>query len=133
MGQLFRYALESGFILCLGYMVYKWVMAGERQHALNRAVLYAIYLLSFLLPLLHLPVSGHFGNRAGGGIITSELQPLGIVPDGEDWTRLLPVVLVAVYLAGALVTLAATLMGLYRITTIIRGEKKSRPDVLHLS
>jgi len=52
MGSIFSYAMTSSIILCFWYLAYKLILAGERQHTCNRLILYVIYAMSLLLPLL---------------------------------------------------------------------------------
>ena len=39
MGAIFSYSLVSGLLLLAMYPVYKWLMAGERQHGYTRLIL----------------------------------------------------------------------------------------------
>lgn len=58
MGILFSYSLYSSILLSLLYLSYKWVLAGENQHAYNRTALWLICLVALLgLPLSRLAAS----------------------------------------------------------------------------
>ena len=46
MGGLLAYTVYTGIFLLAGYLLYKWVMAGEKQMSLNRAVLLGIYAIA---------------------------------------------------------------------------------------
>ena len=131
MGSIFSYALASSLILCLGYLSYKWILAGERQHAYNRGVLYAIYASALLLPFLAenrdslLDLSSgegtgiEIGEISGGMIISAN----HVADRPEDLT---PKILTYIYLAGATATLIYSIMGAWQLIKIIRnGEKIS--------
>lgn len=53
MGSLFSYSIFSAVILSIGYLVYKALLAGYRQHACNRLALYSIYISALLIPLVN--------------------------------------------------------------------------------
>ena len=59
MGGVFAYSLYSSLILVAMYLTYKWVLAGERQHGFNRAILLGIYVAALVLPSFALG----FGSR----------------------------------------------------------------------
>lgn len=46
MGGLLAYTVYTGIFLLAGYLLYKWVMAGEKQMSLNRVVLLGIYAIA---------------------------------------------------------------------------------------
>ncbi len=67
MGELFSYTLVSGIILLSLYLPYKLLLAGERQHRFNRAVIICMYLVAVTVPLLpriSFPVGGTASEAA---------------------------------------------------------------------
>ena len=51
MGELFSITLVSGVMLLCMYLPYKLLLAGERQHRFNRAVIICMYLVAVTVPL----------------------------------------------------------------------------------
>lgn len=129
MGEIFAYSLVSGLLLLAMYPVYKWLMAGERQHGFNRGLLWAIYLAALLLPLavpslreLAERLTAHGAGEAQGGLITAGVPE---VSQAETDQSLLPRILLWGYVAGIVATLGYTVMTALRLRLIIaEGEKR---------
>lgn len=133
MGSIFSYAVASSILLSIGYLAYKWIMAGERQHSCNRLVLYLIYIFAFTLPALagewrslFPPVSSTEFNAAieigalQTGIISQE-------PLKSGSRSIVPVVMTIIYSAGVFAALIYSLAGAWQIASIIRnGEKQKK-------
>ena len=66
MGELMSFTLTSGIILLSMYLPYRLLLAGEKQHRLNRVILLAIYMAAIVIPLVR-PVAlpGISGIEAG--------------------------------------------------------------------
>lgn len=47
MGEMLSYAVYSGLLLLGGYLIYVWLLAGEKLPGLNRCLLWTIYAVSF--------------------------------------------------------------------------------------
>lgn len=85
MGALFSYSIVSSILLCCGYVVYKWLFSSEKQHSYNRVIIFFIYFISLLLPMV---LSGNrfatatddvaagvvIGNPIAVGIFTGEME-----------------------------------------------------------
>lgn len=90
------YTLMSGIILISLYLPYKLLLAGEKQHRLNRVVLLLIYVLAIIMPLLK-PVgfpgsAGDELNVGVGDVAGIEFGPLvgGLVEETEPlWSRIM--------------------------------------------
>ncbi len=129
MGEIFAYSIVSGLLLLAMYPVYKWLLSGERQHSFNRAMLWAIYLMALLLPLL-LPSLRELTARLAVG--ADGLTPAAVTighPEAtvvERGVPLLPRILLWVYLAGLILSLAYTLLTFLRLRRLI-GEGDARP------
>lgn len=52
MGELMSFTLTSGIILLSMYLPYRLLLAGEKQHRLNRVILLAIYMAAIVIPLV---------------------------------------------------------------------------------
>lgn len=52
MGQLLSFSICSSILLAIMYLAYKWALASENYHRLNRAILWSIYFISLgIIPL----------------------------------------------------------------------------------
>lgn len=131
MGAIFSYAIASSLLLCMGYLAYKWIMAGERQHGCNRATLYIIYALALTLPafaggwedMLHSASNSQnaaieLGNLSGGLILREK--------PAEASAYTVPIILTYIYAAGVILTLIYSLAGAFQLVSIIRECEKVR-------
>ena len=115
-------------LLCM-YLPYKLLLAGERQHRFNRAVIICMYLVAVTVPLLSrisFPV-GETANEAAttavGNITIGPLTGGILVTHAPVWTR----VVLWIYIVGVAVTLLKFLWSYLRLVHIIRqGHKEKR-------
>lgn len=129
MGELFSITLVSGIILLCMYLPYKLLLAGERQHRFNRAVIICMYLVAVTVPLLpriSFPV-GETANEATttavGNIAIGPLTGGILATHAPLWTR----VVLWIYIVGVAVTLLKFLWSYLRLVHIIRqGHKEKR-------
>ncbi|MDE6317678.1 MAG: M56 family metallopeptidase [Muribaculaceae bacterium] len=133
MGAFLSYSIVSGLILLAMYAVYRFMMSGDNQHAYNRGVLIAIYLMSFLAlpvaslvrPLLHRPTAVSATGVAGnsGGILDGAMSPISEMSDATPlWSRLL----LWIFMAGMAVMIIKTAITWVRILRVISKGEKSR-------
>ena len=130
MGELMSFTLTSGIILLSMYLPYRLLLAGEKQHRLNRVILHAIYMAAIVIPLVR-PVAlpGISGIEAGAataetGIAIGRLSG-GLTEDsGTAWMR----VLLWIYIAGAAVALVRLVWAYARLTVIIWNGKKIKME-----
>lgn len=129
MGELFSITLVSGIILLCMYLPYKLLLAGERQHRFNRAVIICMYLMAVtepLLPRISFPI-GETANEAAttavGNIAIGPLTGGILATRAPLWTR----VVLWIYIVGVAVTLLKFLWSYLRLVHIIRqGHKEKR-------
>lgn len=115
-------------LLCM-YLPYKLLLAGERQHRFNRAVIICMYLVAVTVPLLSrisFPV-GETANEAAttavGNITIGPLTGGILAAHAPLWTR----VVLWIYIVGVAVTLLKFLWSYLRLVHIIRqGHKEKR-------
>jgi len=119
MGTFLAYSLQTSLFLIVGYLVYKWLMASEKQIALNRMVIMTIYLLSFAAPLL----SGIFSfgpdshSQASAEVGELALVSVGASETGQSsWPKLL----ITVYYLGVLIAMTRSVAVMLQLTSIIR-------------
>jgi TonB family protein len=120
------YELKVAAILAVFYLFYKLLLSREKLHRLNRIVLVATAVLSFVLPLciitLHktLPGTGPQETEILGNAEAS-LAKTAEGGAGLTWET----VAVVVYFAGAAAVLASILTGISRVRKLIRsGESR---------
>lgn len=129
MGELFSITLVSGIMLLCMYLPYKLLLARERQHRFNRAVMICIYVVAVTVPLLpriSFPV-GETANEAAitavGNITIGPLTGGILATHAPVWTR----VVLWIYIVGVAVTLLKFLWSYLRLMHIIRqGHKEKR-------
>ena len=129
MGELFSITLVSGVMLLCMYLPYKLLLAGERQHRFNRAVIICMYIVAVtapLLPRISFPV-GETANEAAttavGNITIGPLTGGILATHAPLWTR----VVLWIYIVGVAVTLLKFLWSYLRLVHIIRqGHKEKR-------
>ena len=123
MGPFLSYSLVSGLCLLSMFFAYKLFLAGENQHRYNRAVLIAIYIVSFTaVPTISLiqrmTASASVNQAAVSGIefnliaVKNVSQPL--------W----PTLLLWIFIAGMLVVAVKTVVTWLRIMAVIQAGQK---------
>lgn len=124
------FTLTSGIILLSMYLPYRLLLAGEKQHRLNRVILLAIYMAAIVIPLVR-PVAlpGISGIEAGAataetGIAIGRLSGGLTEHSGTAWMR----VLLWIYIAGAAVALVRLVWAYARLTVIIWNGKKIKME-----
>ena len=129
MGELFSITLVSGIILLCLYLPFKLLLAGERQHRFNRAVIICMYLVAVTVPLLpriSFPVgetASEATTTAVGNIAIGPLTGGILATHAPVWTR----VVLWIYIVGVAVTLLKFLWSYLRLMHIIRqGHKEKR-------
>ncbi len=130
MGELMSFTLTSGIILLSMYLPYRLLLAGEKQHRLNRVILLAIYMAAIVIPLVR-PVAlpGISGIEAGAataetGIAIGRLSGGLTGHSGTAWMR----VLLWIYIAGVAVALVRLVWAYARLTVIIWKGKKIKME-----
>ena len=137
MGAFFSYSLASSIIICLGYLAYKWILAGERQHACNRVALYSIYFLALSLPFLSGKWSSFISSHDYPQSAVIEIGTLtamtgtavgsNLPPASHNFISI-PVILTAIYFIGMAMALIYTLNGAFQLISIIRNGEKFKQE-----
>ena len=128
--MILSYSLISSVILCFGYLAYRWLMAGESQHSLNRNTLLMIYVVSLAAPIILLTILLHHPSglpgsgmveigELTGGMIGADGRPAFSMTSGNVLT-----LVYRIYIGGAALTAVYFLFGLGMLARLIsRGEK----------
>ena len=128
MSPFLLYIARAGLYLSLFYAFYLLVMRRTTFFRLNRALLLAGSYLCLLLPFIRLRTV----TEASG--LAQALTMVGGVGGGEPAKQALrtafpwQTVLLALYLAGAIVTLALYLLSAHQMRRVIRRAEKSRRE-----
>lgn len=121
MGAITSYAIYSSFYLLSGYLIYKWLMAGEKQLAMNRATLLFIYLIAFLaFPMNEL--LRHFSNVVSANVSSGEIGigTLNILSmDSTNQSIVCATIIVYTYITGVIATAIWSLISYIRISRLL--------------
>ncbi len=125
MGIWITYTLVTGMLLAIMYIVYRWLIAREKQPALNRIIILGCFTLAATLPLLDLASQS---NLYGGHIVAGQLTVTGIDVNNNSPTFSLSNVLINtfmyIYLAGAFLIFSSMMAGQIKILWIINHGQK---------
>lgn len=137
MGTLLSLSVSAAIVMSCCYAVYKLFIAYKKQYSLNRCVIFAIWVISFVLPLIaaELPVAmNSAGTSLSDAMTTAALihdydetaAATGIISSGRN---ALYDTMLWIYIAGIFITAMSTLTGLFRIRSVIKhGQRIDRGD-----
>lgn len=127
MGALFSYSVFTGIVLMAMYLVYKWMLAGERQHGYNRAVLWSVYTVAFAAYPVFAVLSGNeSATMTDMDSIISEavISDHGAVSPGVGETVMR--FILWIYVVGMVAVVIRTVAVACRIATIVSRGRKSK-------
>ena len=124
MVEFLQYDLKVAVLVAAFYMFYRLLLCRETFHRVNRAVLLLTAVASFLLPLCVVTVHKTVVlSQAPTGLVTADL---GAASMAEAETPLWQTAVFAVFVAGALVTLGHTLVGIVKVWRLISHSEQHR-------
>ena len=124
MVEFLQYDLKVAVLVAAFYMFYRLLLSRETFHRVNRAVLLLTAVASFLLPLCVVTVHKTVVlSQAPTALVTADL---GAVSIAETETPLWQTAVFAVFVAGALVTLGHTLVGIVKVWRLISHSEQHR-------
>ena len=120
------YDAKVAVLIVVFYMFYRLLLSKETFHRVNRVVLLATAVLSFVLPLcvitLHKTVISDAVPMVSVGDVQMEIAE-------EEQPMLWQMVLPVLYIIGMLVTLGHTLLSVWKVMLLIRrSEQHPQPD-----
>lgn len=125
MGHLLSYTLYSSLFLLASYLIYKIMLAGEKQTAVNRVIIFGLYAASFIAPAL-LAHGDDIAAKAVDTIAAVDFGEPEVTHIGTASPNLLTALILA-YIAGMAATAILTLVSAVNIFIIIsRGDKTPR-------
>ena len=123
MGPYLSYNLEVAIFIAILYLVFKLLLAGEKNPSLNRIIILASSLFAFLAPALFLNNLFSLSTQDYSSVeIDLALIPIGIV-DTHYSTPLWFYIASAIYILGVIFTAIATISQLFSIRMIIKNGK----------
>lgn len=130
MGSFLAYTLYSGVFLLLLYLVYKLFISKEKQIALNRIILLGCYVVSFVAwplsriewsqPESRLPVAAPVITVGELPINPAGELSMNAVEIIEEDTSVVPLILLWIYMIGAVIVLLKTVFSTARLIFYIR-------------
>ena len=124
MVEFLQYDLKVAVLVAAFYMFYRLLLSRETFHRVNRAVLLLTAVASFLLPLCVVTVHKTVVlSQAPTALVTADL---GAVSIAETETPPWQTAVFAVFVAGALVTLGHTLVGIVKVWRLISHSEQHR-------
>ena len=126
MGLFFIYILKASVCLALFYLFYKVLLSKETFHRFNRLALLGILVLSCLLPAVKIAIS----EPTALNQTVSDLESLLMLAELRAGTEAAETVSrfgwQEIYLIGAFCCCIKSLIGIGRICTVIRRNRKER-------
>lgn len=128
MGELLSYMLKSSLVLMAMYLMYKAIMANQKEHAFNRVTLLVIYVIALITPAL--PELSHIiANLAGNRNVAMDIDvglPINITLDDSQnaTTPLWPFIVLCVYLCGIAIMFILTAISYLKLTHIVRTGQR---------
>ena len=119
------YDLKVAVLIAVFYMFYRLMLAHETFHRVNRIVLLATAVASFILPLC--VITTHQTVMMPMPTVDVELGATVIEDDAPQvplWQMILPIL----YILGMVATLANTLWSVFRITSLIKHSEQHPQD-----
>jgi len=118
----------AGLVLLSFYLVYKWLLAAEKQPRFNRCVLLAAYAVAALVPALPAPEGvGTTAVTAGAPLLVGVGEAAGdVVQTQWVWSSVLPRLAIGLYLAGVAVMIIYTAIIWIRLAHMVRSGSQRR-------
>ena len=127
MMEFLTYDLKVAVLVAVFYMFYRLLLSRETFHRVNRVVLLATAVASFILPLCVITLHRTVVVSGNSGQVT--LDGFGMVEAVEPQTPLWQTLTVVVFFAGLAVTLGHTAWGILKVWRLIsRSEHHQQQD-----
>ena len=125
--EFLTYDLKVAVLIAVFYMFYRLLLSRETFHRVNRVVLLATAVASFVLPLCVITLHKTVVVSGGSGLVT--LDGFGVTEVVEPQTPLWQTVAVVLFFAGMAVTLGHHCWGILKVWRLIsRSEHHRQAD-----
>ena len=118
------YDLKVAAILAVFYMFYRLMLAHETFHRVNRVVLLATAVMSFVLPVCVLTLHQTVVVESVPNVSFGALEAVMDAPTDVDVIASWQIVLIVLFFIGMAATLGHTLWSLFRIVILIKHSQK---------
>ncbi len=127
MVEFLQYDLKVAVLVAAFYMFYRLLLSRETFHRVNRVVLLLTAVASFLLPLCVVTVHKTVVlSQAPTALVTADLGAVSIAETETPPWQTAVFAVFAVFVAGALVTLGHTLVGIVKVWRLISHSEQHR-------
>ena len=120
------YDLKVAVLVAVFYMFYRLLLSRETFHRVNRAVLLATAVASFVLPLCVVTLHKTVVLSGTPGLVS--LDGLGMAEVAEPQTPLWQTAAIVAFFTGLAVTLGHTLWGILKVWRLISRSERHRQD-----
>ena len=127
MGAAFVFIFRSSMVMLAMYLVYKALLSGEKQHAYNRGLLLAMYVLSPVIVVLAAAVSlPSVDVPAQEGLTGQEMLELmmanaDLTPSGTSSLPLWDRIMLGIWIAGLVAVAASKAYSWIKVRRILKG------------
>ena len=123
------YDLKVAVLIAVFYMFYRLLLSRETFHRVNRMVLIATAIASFILPLCVITLHKTVVMSGGGGmVVIDEFSPV-VAEVVEPQTPLWQTLAIVIFFVGLIVTLGHTVVGILKVCRLIsHSEHHRQPD-----
>ena len=130
MTEFLIYDLKVAVLLAIFYMFYRLMLARETFHRINRIVLLATAIASFVLPLCVITMHETITMEMDMSLLATEVSTDAITykAPSEPATPWWKIVLPTLFIIGMVATLGHTLLSLFRIIRMIRHSEQHPQD-----
>ena len=118
------YDLKVAVLVAVFYMFYRLLLSHETFHRVNRVVLLATAVASFVLPLCVITLHRTVVVSGGSGLVS--VDGFGVAEVVEAETPLWQTAVFAVFVAGVAFTLGHTLWGILKVWRLISHSEQHR-------
>ena len=124
------YDLKVAVLLAIFYMFYRLMLARETFHRVNRIVLLATAIASFVLPLCVITMHETVTMEMDMSLLATDVSTDAITykAPSEPATPWWQIVLPTLFIIGMVATLGHTLLSLFRIIRMIRHSEQHPQD-----
>lgn len=120
------YDLKVAVLIAVFYMFYRLLLSRETFHRVNRMVLLATAIASFILPLCVITLHKTVVMSGGGGMVVFDQFGPVVAEVAEPQTPLWQTLAVVAFFVGLIVTLGHTVVGILKVCRLISHSEHHR-------
>ncbi len=120
------YDLKVAVLIVVFYMFYRLLLSRETFHRVNRMVLLATAIASFILPLCVITLHKTVVMSGGGGMVVIDQFSPVVAEVAEPQTPLWQTLAIVAFFVGLIVTLGHTVVGILKVCRLISHSEHHR-------